>query len=399
MSYSSACSNCHATYYPAYWVHGSGGIRTHYLGIPPAIQIATHAYMETSLCNRFTNSTVCAWVSSTNNAHIYNLEHEARREAFPGEDIWKAIIPELTTALVWDAFFIYALLRHFDEQQDYLSNAQGILLALGDRFGAISARSVVISEDRTKAAQLSEKMATGPVLRSRLERLRMASLHEADTSTEDEQPPQGEELTEEQVAVEEDGECPDKPEEGNPAAQAAALASGKPRALFGRKRTHNEQLIVNACGIIAGRVTMFGSEAVDGARVALVGTYPTPRSVPQVVFYDNACRFKAHLEGPGMSDEQRKHFKYCAMPVDAFHMKTKHKITDQFCQANCNPVLFEDLIVGFQAMVREMRADRYDFFLDEMIKLRNRMTVDDLDKKGADCREIPARLLLYPDDE
>lgn len=37
---------------------------------------------------------------------------------------------------------------------------------------------------------------------------------------------------------------------------------------------------------------------------------------------------------------------------------------------------------GFQALVREMREDRYNFFLDEMVKQRNRMTVRDLVNRG-----------------
>jgi hypothetical protein len=35
---------------------------------------------------------------------------------------------------------------------------------------------------------------------------------------------------------------------------------------------------------------------------------------------------------------------------------------------------------GYQALVRDMRVDRYNFFLDEMIKHRNRMIVHDLQK-------------------
>ncbi|TCD59992.1 hypothetical protein EIP91_010937 [Steccherinum ochraceum] len=150
VSYSSSCAQCHATFYPAYWVHGSGEIRTHYLGIPSAIQVAAHAYIETSLCDRITDSMVCAWVSSTNNARIYNLEHAAQREGFPSEDIWKATVPELTTALVWDSFFIYALLRHFDELKTHLVLSNRTLLVLDGRIGTIYARSAVIPEmDKT----------------------------------------------------------------------------------------------------------------------------------------------------------------------------------------------------------------------------------------------------------
>ena len=39
------------------------------------------------------------------------------------------------------------------------------------------------------------------------------------------------------------------------------------RAQFGRKHTHNEQLAVYCCGVIAGRATMFGAEAITGVEV------------------------------------------------------------------------------------------------------------------------------------
>ena len=39
------------------------------------------------------------------------------------------------------------------------------------------------------------------------------------------------------------------------------------KAQFGRKHTHNEQLVVYTCGVIGGRATMFGAEPVTGVRV------------------------------------------------------------------------------------------------------------------------------------
>jgi len=44
--------------------------------------------------------------------------------------------------------------------------------------------------------------------------------------------------------------CPDKPDTG----------IHKIRAVFGRRRTHNEQIMVHPCGIIVARRTFFGSE-------------------------------------------------------------------------------------------------------------------------------------------
>lgn len=39
------------------------------------------------------------------------------------------------------------------------------------------------------------------------------------------------------------------------------------KAYFGRRRTHNEQLIVRTCGVVLSRATMYGSEAISGVHV------------------------------------------------------------------------------------------------------------------------------------
>ena len=94
-------------------------------------------------------------------------------------------------------------------------------------------------------------------------------------------------------------------------------------------------------------------------------------------------------------------------------MKSKHKESDDDCNRKCNPALFPGLMVGdkwrfnssaaeitnawfggFQSMVREMRVDRYNFFLDEMIKYRNRFIVRDLVKQHAQPYLIPRDELL-----
>lgn len=94
-------------------------------------------------------------------------------------------------------------------------------------------------------------------------------------------------------------------------------------------------------------------------------------------------------------------------------MKTKHKEDDDYCGAFCNPAMFPFLMKdgkwrfnssaaemtnawfgGFQSIVREMRKDRYEFFLDEMLKLRNRLIVQDLLKKRCRPFSIPRSMLL-----
>jgi hypothetical protein len=86
------------------------------------------------------------------------------------------------------------------------------------------------------------------------------------------------------------------------------------------------------------------------------------------------------------------------LPVDVFHANTKHKETDAFCQLNCNPAAFPELFDKddkwvfnssaaeqanvwfgkFQSLTRGMLDARYNFFLDEMISIRNRFLVSQL---------------------
>jgi hypothetical protein len=53
-------------------------------------------------------------------------------------------------------------------------------------------------------------------------------------------------------------DCDGKPDTGN----------RQLRAYFGRRRTHNEQLIMRPCGVILSRATFFGSEAVSAVNVS-----------------------------------------------------------------------------------------------------------------------------------
>jgi hypothetical protein len=141
--------------------------------------------------------------------------------------------------------------------------------------------------------------------------------------------------------------------------------------------------------------------------------FPTKQSLPFVLWHDNNCRLVAMLKND--KDEYlRTYFDQCALPVDVFHFKSKHKESDKDCGANCNPYIWPELRTpdgnwrfnssaaeqtnawfgGFQAIVREMQANRYDFFLDEMIKRRNRTMIKELERKGKKPYFIPREDLL-----
>lgn len=65
----------------------------------------------------------------------------------------------------------------------------------------------------------------------------------------------------EEVVVESAASCNGKPEIGN----------RKLKAFFGRRRTHNEQIIMRPCGVIPSRATFYGSEAVSAVNVRPLG--------------------------------------------------------------------------------------------------------------------------------
>ncbi|KAJ7475645.1 hypothetical protein FB451DRAFT_1557538 [Mycena latifolia] len=185
------------------------------------------------------------------------------------------------------------------------------------------------------------------------------------------------------------------------------------RARFGRKRTHNDQLGVYSCGVIPGCATMFGSEAPNGVREFWMKLWPTKTSLPAVIWHDNNCNIVKMLRNDP-DEHMCTYFDHVALPVNVFHFKSKHKETDVDCGANCNPYIWPELRTedgkwrfnssaaeqtntwfgGFQAIVREMTVERYNFFLDEMIKRRNRALVKDLHKRGKPPHNIPQELLL-----
>ena len=123
-----------------------------------------------------------------------------------------------------------------------------------------------------------------------------------------------------------------------------------------------------------------------------MATFPSSESMPEILIHDNNCKLRLHLEATN-----NQYFKDTGLPVDVFHFHAKHKISDISCQRYCNPAAFPDLIRDgkwrvnssicektnawfgrFLPIVREMEATRYGFFLNEMIKRRNRHTFEKL---------------------
>nr|GAT59356.1 predicted protein [Mycena chlorophos] len=205
----------------------------------------------------------------------------------------------------------------------------------------------------------------------------------------------------EAVEISSDITCNGKPDTGNRTFKAS----------FGRNRTQCEELCVSCCGVILGRATMVGSEAPNGVLEFWETIFPTKESLPQVLWYDNNCRIAAMLRNE--PKERQEYFADIAKPVDVFHFKCKHKEKDIDCGRECNALLWPELsdngkwrfnssaaeqtnawFGGFASIVREMSVERYEFFLDEMIRRRNIWMISLLEKRGSYPHSIPREDLL-----
>jgi CxC6 like cysteine cluster associated with KDZ transposases len=179
----------------------------------------------------------------------------------------------------------------------------------------------------------------------------------------------------------------------------------KVKAQFGRRRTHNEQTLVRPCGVIIARATFFGAEAVSNVLFFVKKVFSVPGAEkPEHLIYDTNCDAKQQVLAQGDT-----YFDDIGMCVDVWHFLNKHKVSHTFCQAHCNPADYPELMTpegkwffntsiaeqtnvwlgGYHAMCREMLPVKYNFFLDEMIRLKNEVVVEKLRRGGHHPRHYP----------
>lgn len=129
--------------------------------------------------------------------------------------------------------------------------------------------------------------------------------------------------------------------------------------------------------------------------IKYVYTRPRARKINHVI-YDSACKAR------GLKKVQNDPW-WCdvGLTVDTFHFKCKHKESDVDCQRYCNPADYPELMEGdtwffnssvaeqtnvwfggYNAIVREMRSVKYNYFLDEVIIRRNAVLVQRLQQEG-----------------
>ncbi|KAG0696840.1 hypothetical protein DFH29DRAFT_812545 [Suillus ampliporus] len=156
------------------------------------------------------------------------------------------------------------------------------------------------------------------------------------------------------------------------------------------------QLVVAPCGMILARETFYGAEGVGSVIEMIKHVFRSDDIKPQHIFYDNNCTLSKMVKND-------PYFQNIGLSVDVFHFNCKHAVTDRWCQENCNPAAFEDLLAddsvgwyfnssiaeqtnvwfgGYHTICREMIVHRYRFFLDEMVMQKNRLTKAKLEKEG-----------------
>jgi hypothetical protein len=188
-------------------------------------------------------------------------------------------------------------------------------------------------------------------------------------------------------------------------AKKSETGNTKIKTQYGRRRTHNEQTLVRPCGVIFARATFFGAEAVSNVLHFVKNAFSVPGAYkPEHLVYDTNCDAKQQVMKSG-----DPFFADMGMCVDVWHFLNKHKATHDFCQEHCNPADYPELkgpdgkwffntsvaeqtnvwLGGYHSICREMLPVKYNFFLDEMICLRNQQIVAKLKKDGHRPRHAP----------
>ncbi|KAJ7112413.1 hypothetical protein C8R43DRAFT_1138890 [Mycena crocata] len=136
------------------------------------------------------------------------------------------------------------------------------------------------------------------------------------------------------------GVADDDTEMTDPCDPKSELGNRKIKALFHRRRTHNEQILVRPCGVIFARATFFGAEAVSNVLLFVKNAFSVPGAhKPDHFIYDTNCDAKQQVmkDGDPWWDS-------VGMCVDVWHFLNKHKISHEFCQKYCNPADYPELL-------------------------------------------------------
>ncbi|KAF8972915.1 hypothetical protein BDZ97DRAFT_1912520 [Flammula alnicola] len=402
-----SCPTCQTDYHNNFSVHS--GERTYHREVPLYVQVGEHQFVENTVIQMWINNLLIAWVSASNAAKSYEMS--LAKDSLKGTD-WK-FGSQLTTENVWDAFIIVSLLEdklrahqrlhvpHTGLQKDRFREAMAernkdfVLNGQPDAIG--HACDKCFRKYETENGEILDTLATQEI--DQVEDVEETTIEwfEVDDVTKAvrlrSQANPGTVGTSEEDVLSPPDPCPSKSATGNRIEKAQ----------FSRRRTHNEQTLVRPCGIIFARATMFGAEAVSNFLVMVQNAFSVPGAKkPEHIFYDTNCLARQQAE------KSFPWFKGIGMCVDVWHFLNKHQTTHKYCQENCNPIMYPELLdefgkwffntsvaeqinawlQGYHSICREMLPDKFDFFLDEMIRRRNVEHLKKLADQGQNPRVV-----------
>ncbi|KAF9538244.1 hypothetical protein CPC08DRAFT_651514, partial [Agrocybe pediades] len=451
------CPKCNRRYHHNYSVHAKSDVQEYYLGVPEVIQASKHHFLDSALLEFFTTSKVFGWLSAQNCARIYNISLASQLSvrlnnelAFgpvevpdvPDQRHWQTSL-ELQDEHVLNGFFIYSLLLEKAERQQPLSLGHNLYHrdrlqpALQERNKSMEGPGqeaythacdlcyVVYEGDDGRQMKIQAAVCDGITIGHPC-----CAVHDCKEPLASHRGRFCDSHVRQYGSACAVQECSDKKEKGFrtcPLPEHRSLETtyfskhksvSQLRERLQKAHRHygvhveegdeDDEILMRPCGVILSRATFFGSEAVSGVHKFMKAAFPTQQSVPQLIAFDNGCQLHQHQDAIG--DD---HFKDTAVVVDVFHFKSKHKETDKYCAIHCNPAAFDEMmdgdrwrfntsaceqcnswLTGYQAVLRDMEMTRFNFYLDEMIKRRNRYTISQLEARGHQPWEVPAAALF-----
>ena len=146
-----------------------------------------------------------------------------------------------------------------------------------------------------------------------------------------------------------------------------------------KSRTQGSLISSFNCGVICSYKEIFRSESLSQTTSFILDTIGSMDTSPNFISYDDGCHLSRYVNNTKNIIEVTERFltlKTKTIVVDRFHF-AGHKTTDRYCQANCNPNLFPELIhlntsraeeinswfSRFKHQLKHMNRERYLFFL------------------------------------
>ncbi|KAG1731000.1 hypothetical protein EDB19DRAFT_1831826 [Suillus lakei] len=168
------------------------------------------------------------------------------------------------------------------------------------------------------------------------------------------------------------------------------------KAMFGRQRTHNEQLMVAPCGMIIACQTFFRAEGVASVVQFIKNVYAGNNSMkPDHIFFDNNCTLSKMVkddpffEGIGLSVDRATPIARQIATVDYPEL-----LGDNGKGWRFNSSVTEQTngwFGGYHSICHEMLAHKFNFFCDELILRRNQQTKHRLREEGHNPRTWPRK--------